>query len=114
VRYFLVGRWGGIGLRKGDWSCPARAEEGIVVVTAVWAMGGGGGATGRGGFGVAGLVAGGVLASISRASMRMRPVGAGGVLLGVSGIGVSESVAVGALDVAVSLTRFLDLNISKM
>jgi len=35
-------------------------------------------------------------------------VGAGGVLLGASGMGVSESVAVGALGVAVSLRRFLD------
>jgi len=35
-------------------------------------------------------------------------VGAGGVLLGASGISVSESIAVGPLGVAVSLRRFLD------
>ena len=41
--------------------------------------------------------------------MMKRRIGAGGVLLGASGIGVSESVAVGALGVTVSLGRFLDL-----
>jgi len=37
-----------------------------------------------------------------------RTVGAGGVFLGASGIGVSESVAVGALGVAVGLRSLLD------
>jgi len=37
-----------------------------------------------------------------------RTVGAGGVFLGASGIGVSESVAVGALGVAVGLYGLLD------
>jgi len=41
--------------------------------------------------------------------MMKRTVGAGGVLLGASGSGVSESIAGGALGVAVSLRRFLDL-----
>jgi len=41
--------------------------------------------------------------------MMKRTVEAGGVLLGASGMGVSESVAVGTLGVAVSLLRFLDL-----
>ena len=36
-------------------------------------------------------------------------VGAGGVLLGASGMGVSKMIAVGALGVSVSLGRFLDL-----
>jgi len=39
--------------------------------------------------------------------MMMRTVGTGGVFLGSSGSTVSESVAVGALGVAVSLRRFL-------
>jgi len=38
-----------------------------------------------------------------------RTVGAGGLLLSASGRGVSESVAVGALGVAVSLSRFLNV-----
>jgi len=38
-----------------------------------------------------------------------RTVGAGGVFLGALGRGVSESVAVGALGVVVSLRHFLDL-----
>jgi len=38
-----------------------------------------------------------------------RTIRAGGVFLGASGMGVSESVTVGALGVAVSLGRFLDL-----
>jgi len=36
-------------------------------------------------------------------------VGAGGVFLGASGKGVSESVTVGTLGVAVSLHRFFNL-----
>jgi len=36
-------------------------------------------------------------------------LGAGGVLLGASGRGVSKVLAVGPLGVAVSLRRFLDL-----
>jgi len=41
--------------------------------------------------------------------MMKRTVGAGGVFLAASGSGVSESIAVGALGVALSLGRFLDL-----
>jgi len=41
--------------------------------------------------------------------MMKRTVGAGGVFLGVSGSSVSKSVVVGALGVAVSMCRFLDL-----
>jgi len=71
--------------------------------------GGGGGAATGDSLGVAALGAGGVLASMSRARMMKRTVGAGGVFLGVSGRGVSEIIAVGALGVAVSFRRFLDL-----
>jgi len=101
--------WGGLGLRRGDWSSPAFPEEGIVVVTAVWAVGGGGGAAAGESLGVATLPACGVLASVSRASIMKRTVGAGGVLLGASGWTVSESIAFGALGFTVSLCRFLDL-----
>jgi len=41
--------------------------------------------------------------------MMKRTIGAGGVFLGASGIGVSESVAVGALGVAVGLCSLFDL-----
>jgi len=41
--------------------------------------------------------------------MMKRRVGAGGVLLGASGSGVSESIGVGALGVVVSFCCFLDL-----
>jgi len=41
--------------------------------------------------------------------MMKRTVGACGVFLGAEGRGVSKSVAVGTLGVAVSLRRFLDL-----
>jgi len=70
--------------------------------------GGGGGAAAVDGLGIAALGAGGVLASMSRASMMKRTVGAGRVFLGESGGGVAESIAVGALGVAISLRRFLD------
>ena len=39
-----------------------------------------------------------------------RTIGAGGLLLGASGMGVSESVAVEALGVAVYLCRFFALD----
>jgi len=42
--------------------------------------------------------------------MMMGAVGARGVFPGASGIGMSESVAVDALSVAVSLRHFLDLD----
>jgi len=96
-------------LRRGDWSSPAFPGEGIVVVIAVWAVGGGGGAAAEDGLGVAALGVCGVLASVSWACIMKRTVGAGGVLLGAWGSSVSESIAVGALGVAVSLRRFLDL-----
>jgi len=41
--------------------------------------------------------------------MMKRTIRAGGVFLGASGMGVSESIAIGTLGVAVSLGRFLDL-----
>jgi len=77
-----------------------------MVVTIVGVVGGGGGAEAGDGLGVAAFGAGGGLASMSRASMMKGTVGAGGVLLGALGRGVSESIAVGALGVAVSLRRF--------
>ena len=40
--------------------------------------------------------------------MMKSTVGAGGLLLGASGMGMSESIAIEALGVAVSLRRFLD------
>ena len=80
-----------------------------MVVTAVWAVGGEGGAAAGDGLGIAALGACGVLASLSRASMMKHTEGAGGVFLGASGMGMSESIVVGALGVAVSLRCFLDL-----
>ena len=41
--------------------------------------------------------------------MMKRTIRSGGVLLGASGMGVSESITIGALGVAVSLGCFLDL-----
>jgi len=95
-------------LRWWDRSSPAFPGDGIVVVPTVGAVGRGGGAATREGLRVAALGAGGVLASMSRASMMKRTVEAGGVLLGASGRSVSESIAVGALGLAVSLRCFLD------
>ena len=91
---------GGIGLalhslEKASWSSPQLGQLGS-------------GAAARDGLGVAALVAGGVLASVSRASMMKHTVGAGGVFLSVAGRGVSEPVAVGALGAAINLRRFLD------
>ena len=80
-----------------------------MVVTVVWAVVGGGGAAAGDGLGVAAFGACGILASVGPASMMKRTVGAGGVLFGASGRSVSESIAVGALGVAVSFHRFLDL-----
>jgi len=82
-----------------------------VVVTAFRAVGGGGGAAAGNSLGVSSFGAGGVLASVSRASMMKRTVGAGGVFLGALGMGVSEPVAVGALSLAISLRRFFDLKL---
>ena len=96
-------------MRRGDWSSPAFLIEGIVVVATIGAVGGGCGATVGDGLGVASLGAGGILAPVGSTSMMKRTVRAGGVLLGASGMGVCESVAVGTLGVAVSLGRFLDL-----
>jgi len=80
-----------------------------VVIATVGAVGGGSWAAVGNGLGGASLGAGGVLASMGRTSMMKRTIRAGGVLLGASGMGVSEPVAVGTLGVAVSLGRFLDL-----
>ena len=79
-----------------------------MVVTIVGTVGRGGGTAAGQGLGVAALGAGGVLASVGRTSMMKRTVGAGGVFQGASGRGVSESVGVCALGVAVTLRRFLD------
>jgi len=95
-------------LRRGDWFSPAFLREGIMVVPAFGAVGGGGWTAVRDGPGVASLWAGGVLAWVNRTSMMKRTVGAGGVRLGASGMGVSELVAVGVLGVAVSLRCSLD------
>jgi len=57
-------------------------------------------------FEVAALWTGGLLASVSRASMMKRTVWAGVVFLGALGRVGSKSVTVGALRVAVSLHRF--------
>ena len=59
-----------------------------------WGSGRGGGAATGDALGVTALGAGGVMPSVGRVSMMKRTVGAGGVFLGASGIGVSESVAV--------------------
>ena len=63
-----------------------------MVVTRVGRVGRGGGAAAGDGLGVAALGALGVLASVSRSSMMKRTVWAGGVFLGASGRGVSESI----------------------
>jgi len=83
-----------------------------VVVTTVGAVWGSGGAAARNCLGVATLGAGGILASVSRASIMKRTVWAGGVFLGASGRGVSKVVAVVTLGVVVSLRRLLDLEAS--
>jgi len=80
-----------------------------VVITTVGAMGGGRETAAGDGLGIASLGAGGVLTLMGRTSMMKRTVRAGGVFLGASGMGVSESVTGGTLGVAVSLGRFLDL-----
>ena len=96
-------------MRRGDWSSPAFFVEGIVVLATVGAVGGRRGAAVGDGLGVAAFGAGGVLASVGPTSMMKRTIRAGGVLLGASGMGVSESITIGALGVAVSLGRFRDL-----
>ena len=80
-----------------------------MVAAAVGAMGGGGWAAAGDGSLVPSLGAGGVLAPVGRTSMVKCAIWAQGVFLGASGSGVSESVTVGALGVAVGLDDFLDL-----
>ena len=80
-----------------------------MVVATVWTVGAGGGAAAGDALKVPALGAGMVLAPMCRASMMKGIVGADGVFLGASGIGVSKSIAIGALGVAVSLRRFCDL-----
>jgi len=79
-----------------------------VVVAAIGALGGGGRTASGDGLGVVAVGACGVLTPVGCASMMKRTKGTGGVLLGASGIGVSESVAVGALGIAVGLRSLLD------
>jgi len=79
-----------------------------VVIATVGAVGWGGRAAAGNGLRVAVCGACGVLASVGRTIVMKRRVGAGGVFLGVSGMGVSESVAVGALGVAVGLRSLFD------
>ena len=81
-----------------------------MVITAVWAVWGGGGASAGDDLEVSALGVCGVLASVGRASMMKRTVGAGGMFLGTSVSSLSESIAVDALGVGVSLRRFLDLD----
>ena len=73
-----------------------------------WGGGGGGGTAGGARLEIAALGGRGVLASVSRASMMKRTLGADEVFLGALGSGVSKPIAVGALGVAVSLRCFLD------
>jgi len=56
-----MGPW----VEEGDWSSPTLLREGIVLIPAVGAVGGGGGTAGREGPGVASLWAGWVLESVS-------------------------------------------------
>ena len=79
-----------------------------MVVAAIRAVGRGGRAAAGNGLRVTAFGACGILASVGRTIVMKRTVGAGGVFLGASGIGVSESVAVGALGVAVGLRSLLD------
>jgi len=87
-----------LSFEKASWSSPKFGQ---------W--GGGDGGADRDGPGGSSLWGGGVWASGGCTSMMKSTVGAGGVLLGASGMRVSELVAVGALGVVVSLRRFLDL-----
>ena len=80
-----------------------------MVIATVRGVGGGSGTAAGDSLGVAALGAGGVLASVGRTSIMKGTVGAGGVFLGASGRGLSKSIAVGVLGVAVSLGHFLDL-----
>ena len=96
-------------MRLGDWSSPGFLRDGIIVIPSVGTVWGGGGRAVWDGPGVATLWAGRVLALVSRTSMMKYTVAAGGVSMGASDMDLSESVAVGALGVAVSLRHFLDL-----
>ena len=109
IRKFLVGGGWGFRLSRRDWSSLACSGEGTVVIATIGAVGWGDGAAAGNGLRVAAFGACGVLAPMGRTIVVKRTVGAGGVFLGASGIGVSESVAVGALDVAVGLRSLLDL-----
>jgi len=80
-----------------------------VVITAVEAVGRGGGTAVRDSPGGASLGTSWVSASVSRVSMMKHTVGASGVFLGSSGRGVSNGIAVGTLGIVVSLCRFLNL-----
>ena len=82
-----------------------------MLVAAIRAVGRRGGAAAGNGLGVAAFGAGGVLAAVSRASMMKWAIVASWVLLGASGMGVSEAVKGEALGVSVSFGRFLDLEL---
>jgi len=78
-------------------------------VTTFGAVWGGCWAAAGEGFGVTYFWAGEVLALVSRPSIVKGTAGAGGVFLGASGRGVSESVAVRTLCVAARLCHLFDL-----
>jgi len=79
-----------------------------VVIATIGAVGWGGGAAVGNGLKVAAFGACGVLVSVGRTIVMKCTVGAGGVFLGASGMGVSESVAVGALGEAGGLRGLFD------
>jgi len=104
----MIGGCWGFRLRGGDWSGPACSGEGTVFVARIGAVRWGDGAAAGNGLRVAAFEACGVLAPMGRTIVVKCTVGAGGVFVGASGIGLSESVAVGALGVAVGLGSILD------
>ena len=70
----MFGRWGGLGLRRRDWSHPVFSIESVMGINTVWAVGRGGWAAAGDEPGATPFGAGGVLAHVSRASMVKRTV----------------------------------------
>jgi len=101
-------RVGSGGDRRGR-SSQTFPEGGSVVITTVAAMGGRGRATGWDWLIVSAPGTGGILASVSRASMMKRTNGARGVDGGASLMGVSVSPAVSTLGVSGGGERKFDL-----